>query len=268
MMRRCRVFASHRELARYLMLACGLFAHLQHATPASACELNDPRAASLNAADAKTREGLMRGMAGDVEGRRTALQAALSVEPDYALARWHLRQLRVHDTWLNVRTFESRQAEEQTLLEYRKRRQAIHGDPQREWALSQWCHKKNLADRARFHLYAILENEASTTEQRQAAIESLGLRAYEGAWRSPEEIHQLEHAAEKQRQDLDKWVPVLQRLSNALTGNGAKRKRAARDKLTRLTDVASISALEQVFSSKSEALALEAVEVIGRMPEY
>lgn len=72
----------------------------------------DPEDEATSIAERITREGLLAGFTGDAESRDLALRDALRVAPDYALARWHLGQMRHDDQWQTVEQIERQMVED------------------------------------------------------------------------------------------------------------------------------------------------------------
>jgi hypothetical protein len=216
----------------------------------------------------KARQALLLGIFGNAKARQTLLREATELDPQLALARWHLAQVRDGERWMSVEQYESLRAVDGTLAEYDARRAQVDNDPARELSLASWCAAKGLQDTAQVHWQQLLQNPLASAAQRDVAIEKLGLQSYEGVLRSRDEIERLHAEQAKHDEQLAKWVPLLERWRDGLQSNSARRERAVRDELNQLSDPAAVAALEQVFSSASEPLALEAINVLGRIPEH
>ena len=257
--------------ARELANSCGLAVVFFTVAISAAAERLVPNGAEdepLATAARITREGLMSGIAGDAETRDTALRRALQIAPDYTLARWHVGQIRVSDHWLAVEQAEQRRTGDAQLAEYRKLRDTVRGNPQRELALAKWCLRQGLRDAEQLHLRRVLASGASGSAERKQAMDRLGLRVYEGALLTRTEIEELKARTAEERKDQARWWPVVEKWRQAIESGPGRKRSYALEQLRAVKDPAAIATLESLLSPRSEELALAVVSVLGNMPEY
>ncbi len=233
--------------------------------PASRCEDVD---LSLVVAERITREGLLAGIAGDSHARDVGLRTALSIAPDYALARWHLAQIRIADQWMTIDQAEERTNSDPRHTKYCEMRKAAAGNPRRELSLAGWCRHQGYNDAEKLHLHRVLANASSGSREHRRAMDALGLCMYMGALLPRAEVEQLKARVAKHRKEYAKWLPVVERWCEAIENGRGRKQRYALDELRALRDTAAIPSLELVLSLHSEALALEGIFVLGNMPEY
>ncbi len=109
------MFSKSSAAVRRAATAFGVLAVAMTSSVGWAEHIDEP----LSAAECLTHTALWLGMDGDEQDRRLALQYALHVDPDCALARWQSGQLRVGQQWFSVEQAEHLAADDQLRQQYR-----------------------------------------------------------------------------------------------------------------------------------------------------
>jgi len=205
---------------------------------------------------------------GPSENRKSLLDQALKLDPNFAPARWQSGFVKWDDEW---RTFEqiSRIVKgDEQLAEYRKRRDALVDTADSHRALARWCRKNKLIDEERIHWARALEFDANDAE----ALNGLGLQLYEGRLLSRKQIEQAKVQAGDRLRAMRTWQPKFVKWRGAIEHGTPKQLDEALRSLKELKDPEAIPALENVFvvnenSPKSTQLNLLLVETVSRMPQ-
>ena len=214
-----------------------------------------------------TREGLRSGIAGDLDSRARALQHAIETDPDYALAHWHRAEILVQEQWQTISTAARRIAADLSYAEYQALRDRALADPERELALADWCAKHQMPDAERLHLYRVV-NDSPDAKARQQAAQRLDLQLYQGVLLPRSEVQSLQQQATVLQQQLLQWLPVVRQWAAQTASRGGNVPPDLHAQMAEQVDAAAIPAIEQVFSTSGEPLALEAVALIGNLGDH
>jgi tetratricopeptide (TPR) repeat protein len=230
------------------------------------------RAAELKlpASDASPAELVTAALRTELEGpsdqRKTLLDQALTLDPDFAPARWQSGFVRWDDQWLTLEEVADRAGEDKRLAAYRQRRDAMidRADDHREMA--RWCKKNELTDHALIHWAKVLEFNPQDAESLQA----LGLEWHNGQLLTKQQIVDAKKQSGQRLQAIKRWQPTAVKWRKAIESGSGKAYDAARAELRELNDAQAIPALELVFAengagTKADAINLVLIETIGRM---
>ncbi len=224
----------------------------------------------LPSTDATPAELVDAALRSELEGpsdvRRSLLDRALELEPDYAPARWQSGYVRWDDEWLTLEEVAQRAASDKRLVEYRQRRDTMIDTADEHRALANWCKKRQLSEESRIHWAKVLEFDPADAE----ALAALGLQLYEGRLLTKEQIVEAKQQAVQRLQAMKHWQPQMQKWRKALDAGSGKSYNAARQALRELTEVEAVAALEATFAEngtgqKADAANLVLIETVGRM---
>lgn len=115
-------------------------------------------------AERMTREALAAGAAGDVELRSDLLQRAVRVAPQYAPARWAQGQIEHQGEWQPVSYIQQAASSDVRLAEYDDLRRGNDGSVEGHLRVARWCRGNELADEARYHYLAVLNEDRENRE--------------------------------------------------------------------------------------------------------
>ncbi len=200
--------------------------------------------------------------------RKSLLDEALKLDPDFAPARWQLGFVRLNDQWLTQDEAAARAKNDPALAAYRKLREQLidTADNHREMAV--WCRRNKLSSEERVHWAKVLEFEPNDAE----ALAALGLQLYDGRLLTHQQIEQAKKNAGEQLRATRHWQPKIVKWRAALEhGTPTELDNALRD-LNDLSDPRALPALEAVFSvngnsPKSVELNRILIETVGRFPQ-
>ncbi len=203
---------------------------------------------------------------GPSEARKTLLDRALELDPDYAPARWHSGYVRWDDKWLTLDEVAGRAADDKQLAEYRKRRDVLvdRADDHRE--LARWCKKNGLVDEARVHWAKVLEFDPADVD----ALSALGLQLYEGQLLTKQQIVEAKRLAGERLQAMKRWQPQMVKWRKAIENLKGHDYDYALHEMRKLDDAEALPALEALFAEnvagpKADALNLALIETAGRI---
>jgi hypothetical protein len=170
--------------------------------------------------------------------------------------------------------------------EYEKLRADSPDTIDAHWTLADWCRENYLSAQRETHLRRILELDPDHKRARAAlgysridgqwktrkeAMESRGLRWYQGRYRTPQEIEVMVRQQER-KQAKNKWFGLLKRYSGWLDGEKSEQGREA---IAAIHDPAAVEALDRYLAEERrrevkslyiEALArIDTPEAIGSL---
>jgi hypothetical protein len=221
----------------------------------------------VTAAALTAREGLRRGIAGDLDARSEALQSAIQADPSCQLAHWHRGEIQFDGRWVSVEQAAPKIARDLDFEEYDQLRDKMLKQPDGDLALADWCKQHGMPAAERLHLHRVLQNSTHAPTRNQA-IRRLGLRNFQGVLLPPETIKALEQQAATHQQQLEKWTETVQVWAEGLTRGRARQREHIREQINDELDATVIPALTEVFSVHSESLALELITLLARLPQH
>ena len=247
------------HMYRYLALLSVLLI-LTKSTLASS---NDPeRAQSL------AQKAMLAGMRGDDAQRTELLASAIELDPDCTMANWALGRVRADDEWVASDQYENQMKGSVTLDAYDEYRQQLADGKLSEIRLADWCRKKRLLGREKFHLENICRSENTSAELKLAAAQRLGMQNIGGVWMSREQTKQLRESIQTAKRNAQKWRLIVQELRDGFDSNKRNERLFAIEKFQSLADKTSIDTIEAMLSSRSASHAKLAVKVISNMRDY
>lgn len=191
-----------------------------------------------------TAEARRAGARGDQQRRTTLLTTALDKAPDYGPAHWQLGHIQAGDDWLELAEVQELAANDETLIEYERRRSAVSGDPRANKALAKWCEHEGLFDEARVHWMAVLQTQPRDRE----ALGKLGLE-----WRGDRLVERdaprrAEEVTPEMRRQQEQWSRKVARWARSRQPREGRPDPIA-DEVRSITDEAAIPAFERLAST-------------------
>jgi hypothetical protein len=204
---------------------------------------------------------------GPSASRETLLKQALELDPEFAPARWQLGFVRFDDEWLTLDEVAKRAASDETLREYRKRRDALVDTADNQREMARWCHRQKLADEARVHWAKVLEFDPQDAE----ALAALGLQLHEGRLLTKAQIEEAKKQQAEIRRATREWSSKLLKWRRAIESGSTKDRLSALQELQKLSDPNVIPVLEATFAEQQASKTGDArnrllIETVGRMP--
>ncbi len=204
---------------------------------------------------------------GPSEQRKTLLDQALSLDPNYAPARWQSGYVRWDDQWLTLDEVAKVAGDDKRLAAYRQRRDRMidRADDHRE--LARWCKKNQLFDEARVHWAKVLEFDPADAE----ALTALDLQLYEGRLLTKQQIIEAKQQAGERMRALRRWQPQMVKWRKGIEiGRGIQYVEAI-EALSLLDDVVALEVLEATFAEngsgkQADALNLALIKTAGHIP--
>lgn len=197
----------------------------------------------------------------DAQQRQALLAAVLRSFPEHAPARWHGGYVRVDDQWLSVEDAEEKAAEAGLVQQYRALRDQLPVNAAAQITMARWCRKYKLSEQERFHWTGVL----SFDPRNQEARSRLALRPYYGSLLTKEEIAFHKQKRSEFEAAAKQWRPRLEKWRRALEGDNEAERSSALSELRRIDDPGATPFLEQAMGSGEGTLALEVVDVLGRI---
>ena len=198
--------------------------------------------------------------------RRDALQPTLRPATKSDSTWWQSGYVKVGNNWRSAEQSAVSTADAGLLTEYHQQRHATPKTADGQFALANWCRSHKLPDQERAHLMQTLllaePNRDVTAIYERMRFKQLGPR-----WIAPSELAEIERESKIASEDLQRWLPRVQRIARNLEGN-AKQQRIARDELAEIDDSSSIPALVTNLGFRNEEAALATVEVLARLNSY
>jgi len=213
------------------------------------------------------RMAVVAAMQGDADRKDRMLEIALDENPDNRLANWSLGKVLVDGDWTTSEEYEANMKDDVTVQTYRRHRESLQAGKYTEWELANWCRDKKMFDAERLHLNNILASTESTQQQKNSAIQRLGLQNVGGTLMTREEVEEIREQTNQARTDHESWLPIVRKHLAAIEKGGSSRASVAIKKLRAKVDVSAVNTLEMVLSNRNEITARVAVEAISAIPE-
>ncbi len=220
-------------------------------------------AAEREAAEQLVAEALHRQVYGLQSDRDRLLSEAVSVDPNYAPARWHQGFVHVGGEWSHVYDAPRIIGTSSVLASYQKLRQEREDSLEGHLQLADWCGQRKMLDQQRAHLSRVLDFDPNHEEAR----EQLGFQLSNGQWLHATELQlQTERQATRQ-QALENWRAKMIDLRKELSQANPKKQNNAAARIRAITAADAIPAFEEILSPHSQTAALLVLEAVAKMPE-
>jgi hypothetical protein len=212
------------------------------------------------------RAALKSELGGPSELRRSLLDEAIQLDPNFTPARWHSGFVLWNGHWLTVGEVATAMQSDPQLTAYSQRREGMVNTADNHRLLATWCRKNRLPDQATIHWAKVLEFEPNDAE----AIGALGLQWYEGRLMTRQQVTRTKKLRGEQQAANQFWHPKIVKWRAAFAHGNQSRRKAALDELSALSDPAAIPALESTFATSGDSrLGTELnqllIETVGRM---
>ena len=224
----------------------------------------DPQRGDRLAAPEAVREALHREIYGLSAERKTLLQSAASLAPQYAPARWHLGEVKdSRQRWISVEEFAHRWSTSRKNKQYLEAREQAADTAAGQLALAEYCRREGLFDQMRSHLWRVLAHDENHAQARQA----LGFVRRGPLWLSREEIEAEQAQARAEAASLAKWRREMEQFAVDLSSESPKRRTVAAERLLKVADSSAIAAMERIVSPASDAAASAVIAALQEMPQ-
>ena len=199
------------------------------------------------AADELVREALERETLGLDKERTQLLEDAARAAPDYAPVHWHRGRVQHRGKWVPAEDVPQLQKKNRLQASYEARRNRAPDTVPGQLALAEWCRRKKLADRERAHLSRVVD----LNPDHAAARQRLGFRRVGEQWLLASEIQAANDRARRERKNLTKWLPEMQRIGKAFSHRSLHRRRVAQERFRNIDSADAIPAMEASLSLHS-----------------
>ena len=184
---------------------------------------------------------------GDRDDYQRLLGDALSLDPEFTMARWYSGQVWFQGEWLPVEAVGQRVANDATYRQYHYRCQESGETAQAHAKLAKWCRRENLQIEERWHWQRVLQLDPSNS----AARNGLGLVSYRGGWYTQQQIRELDQRTETQESKTEHYQRKLRRWINQ-GRRGSKTLRA--EMLSRIEAIDDPWAVDALGTAMNEVL--------------
>lgn len=214
-----------------------------------------PPEANSEAAQQAVAEALNYEALGQNHERARLLHEAAELS-DIAEVQWARGYVQYKDRWLRPDEVAEQSRTDTLLEEYRARRKLADDTATSQWELANWCREQKLLEQQRAHLERVMQLEPNHPQARQAA----GYQKIDRSWIHISELAEHREAMRKQRDAFEKWRPQFDDLARRLRSKSATSRAQAEHELAAIVDPDCIPALEAVFCTKYEPLAVKGIE--------
>ncbi|MEK0424701.1 MAG: hypothetical protein RJB11_792 [Planctomycetota bacterium] len=188
---------------------------------------------------------------------KQAIDAGVESAPK--LFRWHAGQIEFADTWIAVGDL-APGMQSTDHAKYIKERGDEVLDLESHRKIARWCRNRNLELQARAHWFAVLEQNPSDQEARDA----LRYVNHDNRWLSPEEIASIQLKAKADYEALKNWIPKVREWVLAIEGQDAKKRIKAIRQLKEVSDPGVLPAIGVAIGNVSPDTALHMIGAIER----
>jgi hypothetical protein len=226
--------------SRIWLILGGMVVALAISTVSSAAEAVEPVVSetALRLVD----EARLAKLAGDATRQFALLRQAVSLAPDYEVARWQLGQIKVGDDWVAVEEAQRRAGANPKQAEYRELR-GQHGESaDGQLALARWCRKNDLHDEAKFHWASVLFVDPTNEE----ALEALDMHWSGGRLLTRDQIADERDQLREYKKRLKAWRPKIAKWERDVWSTNASKRESALKEIRSVADPEAIPALEQL----------------------
>jgi hypothetical protein len=210
-------------------------------------------------------------VAGDTSARYGLLHDAIRIDPDNALAHWHLGEVRLGDQWVSIEESQRRAASDPRQTEYRQVRKSEGDTPQAQLAVARWCRKNNLTEEAQFHWASVLWANPKNEE----ALRALDLRWQKGRIVARGQAEQAQEQKREASRAAARWAPKIVKWRRDATSADITARLAALKEIRAIAEADSIPSMEKVSlgsdksssrpSDEREAIGIAYVDALGKM---
>ena len=215
----------------------------------------------VSAVEALVQEALHRSVYGLDDERDALLKQAVSLDPDYAPARWHLGYVRAGDQWVPNAEAATEAQQDQRVTAYEHKRAQAKPTVADQQHLARWCQQRGLHDQARAHWVQLLELSPDHSEARR----QLGFRRVGRDWVTAEAWQKAQEKQITNLANLNAWKGRIESLRKLTQHRSQFRRDKAAEEIRSIADTAAIPALEATFFRDTEANARLVVEALGNM---
>ncbi|MBX3413018.1 MAG: hypothetical protein KF708_10050 [Pirellulales bacterium] len=189
-------------------------------------------------------EALSHEVQGDEAGRRQLLDEAIRRFPDFAPARWQAGFVRQEGGWLDLKHARGSAAENPTLLEYYRRRDASAATVAAQLQLARWCERHGLEAQRKAHLTSVLTLDPGHAVARR----ELGYLRIGGNWIRQSGLAEQKKELEARRRAFERWQPIAVAIRTGLKSPEPSKRTKALDQLRGIQEASAIEALEWTFA--------------------
>lgn len=229
-----------------------------------------PKAKKQTPADVKEqsegalREAIGQETIGDMPQRESRLDKLISLNPDFAPARWQRGFIKTADGWQHIDELANSNSTSSSEVVYRNLRDKTPDDLAGNLTLGSWCKKHGMKEAARGHWNRAVSFDPNCEEAHVA----LGDTRVDGTWLTSEERAEADGRTEATRnalRTLGSRIPEWAR--GYATGVEAKKK-LCEEKLRGVRDPAAIPLLLSALAPRGEESALLLVDMLKSMPSH
>lgn len=181
--------------------------------------------------------------------REALLSSAIQAHPGSAILRWHAGFFHDGRTWRRFHEATLNQVLARQIRDYQRQREARGDALADHLALADWCRNHSLAPQEQAHLWRVLE----LSPDHSAARSRLGFERTTDGWTTAAQRDAEQLLAARREAALQKWLPEISKWASDLEGRQPVLRRAAVEKISRLSDPEAIPALERCVAPQSEA---------------
>ncbi len=193
--------------------------------------------------------------------RAKHLAMALLAEPDNAVARSLLGQVKVGDEWKSAEEAAAEKANDPSRVEYRDRRAKAKNTADDHSKLALWCESRGLKEEAQAHWRSVVRLDP----KREMAWKKLGCKKVNGRWLTEEQIAAEKAETQAQSAANELWQGRVKDLMRRLDGKDHPQAEEAQEALLDIKDPRAIPALCQYLLDMNERHQTLAVRVFAGM---
>lgn len=223
---------------------------------------DDGLANQAKTADALVAEALSHEIYGEREVRNRLLQVALEIDPDHAVARWHLGYVKSEKDWVQLSDLQQQAIESRLLQAYQSKRSEALNTAEDQLALARWCDRRGLDMQERAHLYQVIKLQPDHVGARA----KLGFENVDGEWVLRRDLVRQQELATSRRFAEEAWNPKAIDLAKRVTSPSPKERELALEELADIDKVSAIPALEAHLMTIGPAETTAVLDCIGSMP--
>lgn len=149
-------------------------------------------------------------LAGDLEARNEALDAAIKVDPDHAPSRGERGEVKDGDRWVSAWYAQRLAAEDEDRQAYQQRVQGMDDSTSAHARIAKWCLKAGLKPEARPHLMAILNSDPDNAK----ALDELNLVRRDGQLLDTEVVAKADERVEQLVKSAYDWEKRFRRFES------------------------------------------------------
>ena len=200
-------------------------------------------------------------LAGQDALRDALIQRVLSLDPDHAIARGLVGQVRCGSEWTTPATVEHDRLNDPLLQEYSHLRETGGDDARSMLLLANWCRDHHMPDRERVHLNQLVFRHGPDP----AVMSRLGMIKFRGVWIPKDKLTEFRQFDDRRRRVERKWRPVFAQWKDDLKEDDPATYERLAGRLATLTDFEALPILEDILSTHSEKAALAVVARLDAM---